>query len=60
MIDEFGYTFVDFFIFKSSWDLEYHYTTALNDTIFLVSNPQIGNSIVNVGQQTIDQNLSNL
>ena len=60
MIDEFGYTFVDFFIFKSSWDLEYHYTTAFNDTIFLVSNPQIGNSIVNVGQQTIDQNLSNL
>jgi len=24
MIDEFGYTFADFFIFKSSWDLEYH------------------------------------
>lgn len=24
MIDEFGYTFVDFFIFKSTWDFEFH------------------------------------
>lgn len=24
MIDEFGYTVVDFFIFKSTWDYEYH------------------------------------
>lgn len=24
MIDEFGYTFIDFFIFKSTWDKEYH------------------------------------
>lgn len=24
MIDEFGYTFTDFFIFKSTWDLKYH------------------------------------
>jgi hypothetical protein len=27
MIDEFGYSFRDFFIFKSSWDLEYHLET---------------------------------
>lgn len=27
MIDEFGYTFVDFFIFSSTWDLSYHYET---------------------------------
>lgn len=25
MLDEFGYTFVDFFIFKSNWDYEYFY-----------------------------------
>jgi hypothetical protein len=25
MIDEFGYHTVDFFIFKSTWDLQYHY-----------------------------------
>lgn len=24
MLDEFGYTVLDFFIFKSSWDLDYH------------------------------------
>lgn len=27
MLDEFGYTYVDFFIFKSSWDLQYHIET---------------------------------
>lgn len=30
MLDEFGYTFVDFFIFKSSWDNEYYYSTFTN------------------------------
>jgi hypothetical protein len=25
MIDEFGYTFMDFFIFRSTWDLGYHF-----------------------------------
>jgi len=29
MIDEFGYTFTDFFIFKSSWDINYHIETIL-------------------------------
>ena len=27
MSDEFGYSFSDFFIFKSSWDLNYHLET---------------------------------
>jgi hypothetical protein len=27
MIDEFGLTFVDFFIFSSTWDWSYHYET---------------------------------
>lgn len=27
MIDEFGYSFSDFFIFKSAWDLNYHLET---------------------------------
>lgn len=27
MLDEFGYTYADFFIFKSSWDLQYHIET---------------------------------
>lgn len=29
MLDEFGYTYQDFFIFKSAWDLEY-YTETIN------------------------------
>lgn len=29
MLDEFGYTFIDFFIFKSSWDIEYYKITEL-------------------------------
>jgi hypothetical protein len=27
MVDEFGYTFSDFFIFKSSWDSDYYVET---------------------------------
>jgi len=27
MVDEFGYTVIDFFIFSSTWDLTYHYET---------------------------------
>ncbi len=30
MIDEFGYTTVDFFVFKSSWDFEYNFMTQNN------------------------------
>lgn len=30
MIDEFGYTYQDFFIFKSSWDLDYYTETIKN------------------------------
>jgi hypothetical protein len=27
MLDEYGYSFMDFFIFKSTWDLQYHIET---------------------------------
>jgi hypothetical protein len=27
MLDEFGYTFLDFFIFRSTWDQSYHFET---------------------------------
>ena len=30
MLDEFGYTTVDFFIFKSTWDFNYHYECVEN------------------------------
>jgi hypothetical protein len=29
MIDEFGYTFCDFFIFRSTWDFKYHLETSI-------------------------------
>lgn len=29
MLDEFGYTFMDFFIFRSTWDQGYHFETTL-------------------------------
>jgi hypothetical protein len=32
MIDEFGYTFMDFFIFRSTWDLGYHFETTVSET----------------------------
>ncbi len=34
MMDEFGYTFADFFIFKSTWDLSYHFETSLAEITF--------------------------
>lgn len=30
MLDEFGYTYQDFFIFKSAWDFEYYTETTKN------------------------------
>jgi hypothetical protein len=29
MLDEFGYTFMDFFIFRSTWDQGYHFETTM-------------------------------
>lgn len=60
MVDEFGYTFVDFFIFKSTFDNEYHYSTVLNNQVISAKPPKsLGNSI-SVGQQVISQNINNL
>jgi hypothetical protein len=59
MLDEFGYTVVDFFIFKSTWDLEYHYTTEINENVStIISLPLIGNSLNStIGKS--NQNLTN-
>lgn len=35
MIDEFGYSFNEFMIFKSTWDFEYHIETVENKPIFI-------------------------
>lgn len=63
MVDEFGYTSVDFFIFKSSWDLEYYFSTEIESlsTTPTILSPAInlGNSL-NVGQPVSNQNLNDL
>ena len=36
MLDEFGYTYEDFFIFRSTWDLKYHTKTVQNNNNFVI------------------------
>lgn len=58
MIDEFGYTTFDFFIFKSTWDYEYHVECKVieqsksnvlkSEDVTLVSIPQIINTNTNL------------
>lgn len=59
MIDEFGYSFLDFFIFKSTWDYEYSVETILAEPDkpkIINSNSQVNkdkffeDSIKNVGK----------
>ena len=49
MLDEFGYTTTDFFIFSSSWEFEYYVSTSIN-TPSEVINPTV-NPIVFAGAQ---------
>ena len=46
MLDEYGYSFKDFFIFKSTWDYEYSIETS---TTFNVINEEILD-ITNIGK----------
>jgi hypothetical protein len=60
MVEEFGYTTVNSFIFKSSWDLGYHYLTSNNPNVItalqsketMIKNPGL------IGIQTPIQNIS--
>jgi len=58
MVDEFGYHLIDFFIFKSSWDFEYHFET-LEPEIEETTNVSKIESI-NVNNSTFRNNNSNL
>ena len=59
MLDEFGYTVTDFFIFKSTWDYEYHIECSLPDpTSTNLQNVSLNS--VNIAQQVIQQNINNL
>jgi hypothetical protein len=56
MLDEFGYQTTDFFIFKSSWDYEYHIECKeLPQTPPIVSNQSI--TIRNIDNNTNNNNL---
>lgn len=45
MLDEMGYTYVDFFIFSSTWDFEYHTETSDNTNISLRSDIGISKTV---------------
>jgi hypothetical protein len=45
MLDEFGYTTVDFFIFKSTWDINYHYECVENINTSSRTTEDVVNSI---------------
>ena len=47
MLDEFGYTIMDFFIFKSSWDINYYKITSLYNYVQIISPYLISN--INMG-----------
>ena len=52
MLDEFGYTTSDFFIFKSTWDFEYYIETGKGTSI-----QSVGSLIQSPSVQTILNNL---
>jgi hypothetical protein len=64
MLDEFGYTTTDFFIFSSSWEYEYYVSTSLNTTVQApIVNPSVfagsQGQYVNIGiLANSNQNLS--
>lgn len=45
MLDEFGYTTVDFFIFKSTWDYNYHYECVENINTSIRTTEDVINTI---------------
>jgi hypothetical protein len=50
MLDEFGYTIRDFFIFASTWDLRYHY-----ESYVLTFNPRFEIEIPSIKTETIKE-----
>lgn len=58
MLDEFGYTAVNFFIFKSTWDYEYHVECGIPKVDSIKTLQNISSSAINIAEQTVQQNLS--
>jgi hypothetical protein len=58
MVDEYGYHIVDFFIFKSTWDYEYHYETQEYEIEESTSVSQ--SKVIDVGDPTFRNNNNRL
>ena len=58
MVDEYGYHIVDFFIFKSTWDYEYHYETQEYEVDESTSVSQ--SKVIDVGDPTFRNNNNRL
>lgn len=50
MVDEYGYTFLDFMIFKSNWDFEYHIETVESKERFITKKEPISKYDKQIGQ----------
>jgi hypothetical protein len=59
MIDEFGYTYIDFMIFKSTWDLEYYIETVENKQRLIKPLPVLSKISTLVGQPLVIQSANN-
>ena len=60
MLDEFGYTFSDFFIFRSTWDINYYSETNLPDLKSSASTSQIKDSNIYRDNNNIEKDLIKL
>jgi hypothetical protein len=60
MVEEFGYTTNDTFIFKSTWDLNYHYITSNNNIVAssLDSKSKLIRSLGSIGIQNAIKNIN--
>jgi hypothetical protein len=60
MLQEFGYTTTDSFIFKSTWDLNYHHITSNNNIVAsnLESKSTLVKNIVLIGIQNPIKNIN--
>ena len=60
MVEEFGYTTNDTFIFKSTWDLNYHYITSNNNIVAssLDSKSKLIKNLGTIGIQNAIKNIN--
>ena len=59
MLEEFGYATVDTFIFKSTWDLNYHYITS-NNTVVITNSESKSRLVRNPGLIGVQNPIKNI